>query len=320
MAHYIPPELVETIINFVSHRPTLKACTLTGPAFTIPAHRALFAEVTLSPPKSRCHKRTPAHRFLNLLTSSPHLVPFVHSLIVECEDSVEGQPWLYSDNHLQHIFPLLTKLTRVSINGRLQPDDDRISAKANLSWTSLSSSLRTALVSLIRSGSVVDLELGGFSRIPVSSVIDSGSRLKKLSLLPLYLVDDTQVPMVDSEEGDEAPSPNRVHLEDIKIKQSAVALRRTADWLLSPTCHLDVGQLKRLHFEVSSLEDHHHVSRIVETCSDSLEYLEVSPGSEGMLHPCSFCGTFSDDIRQLILFATSCETCLQNGEVSPHSI
>ncbi|TEB25741.1 hypothetical protein FA13DRAFT_1713793 [Coprinellus micaceus] len=258
MAHYIPPELVETIINFVSHRPTLKACTLTGPAFTIPAHRALFAEVTLSPPKSRCHKRTPAHRFLNLLTSSPHLVPFVHSLIVECEDSVEG----------------------FRSTAACNPTNDRISAKANLSWTSLSSSLRTALVSLIRSGSVVDLELGGFSRIPVSSVIDSGSRLKKLSLLPLYLVDDTQVPMVDSEEGDEAPSPNRVHLEDIKIKQSAVALRRTADWLLSPTCHLDVGQLKRLHFEVSSLEDHHHVSRIVETCSDSLEYLEVSPGSE----------------------------------------
>ncbi|KAF6747542.1 hypothetical protein DFP72DRAFT_972381 [Ephemerocybe angulata] len=276
-AYFIPPELVETIIAFVSYRPTLKACSLAGPAFTLPAQRGLFAEVFLSPPKSRSQKRSPANRFLNLITSSPHLASFVHSLVIECEDSVQGQPWLYSDNDLQHVFPRLSKLTKISVNGRIQPDDEGMSGKANLSWTSLSASLRTALISLIRSGSVVDLELGGFSRIPVSSVVDSCSRLKKLSLLPLYLVDDTPLPDAESSEN---PSENRVHLEDIKIKQSAVALRRTADWLLSPTCHLDVGELKRLHFEVSTLDDHRQISKIVNTCSKSLEHLEVNPGSE----------------------------------------
>jgi len=198
----------------------------------------------------------------------------VHSLIIECEDSVDSQPWLYTDNDLQNIFPLLSKMSKISVNGRVQPDDEHLSGKANLSWTSLSPSLRSALVTLIRSGSIVDLELGGFSRIPVSSIIDSNSRLKKLSLLPLYLVDEAP-----STSGEVVPA-SRVHLEDIKIKQSAVALRRTADWLLSPTCHLDVGELKRLHFDVSTLDDHRQVSRIVDLCATSLDHLAITPGPE----------------------------------------
>lgn len=278
---FIPPELVEIIVSFVSHRPTLRACSLVGHAFTLTAQKGLFREVVLSPPLSCSQKHTPAHHFLALLASSPHLAPFVHSLIIECEDSVERQPWLYNDNDLQHILPLLTSLSKISVNGRIQPEDERASGKANLSWTSLSSSLRSALVSIIRSGSVVDLELGGFSRVPVSSVIDSCSRLKKLSLLPLYLVDDTPLPESEPDaSGAQVPSEPRVHLEDIKIKQTAISLRRTTEWLLSPTCHLDVRQLKRFHFEVSTLEDHRHISMIVGASADSLERLELNPGSE----------------------------------------
>jgi hypothetical protein len=106
--------------------------------------------------------------------------------------------------------------------------------------------------------------------------------LKKLSLLPLYLVDDTPLPESEPDaSGAQVPSEPRVHLEDIKIKQTAISLRRTTEWLLSPTCHLDVRQLKRFHFEVSTLEDHRHISMIVGACADSLERLELNPGSEG---------------------------------------
>ena len=273
----IPPELVEHIISFVSHRPTLRACSLTASTFTYRAQRALFREVILSPPRSRYERHTPAHRFLQTLRESPHLAPFVHSLIIECEDSSEVQPWLYTDDALQYIFPMLPNLSKISVNGRIQPDGKTVSTKADLSWTSLSATLRSALASIIRSGSVSDLELGGFRRIPVSSVIDACSQLKKLSLLPLYLADDSPLPQQGPADN-ATQTVNRVHLEDIRIKQSAVALRRTADWLSSPTCQLDVGELKSIHFEVSTLEDHQQVSRILELSSGTLEHLEINPG------------------------------------------
>ncbi|EAU83587.1 hypothetical protein CC1G_07960 [Coprinopsis cinerea okayama7 len=277
----IPPELVELIVGFISSRSTLRACALVGPDFLYPCQQRLFTEVVLAPPKrrgTRPTKATPAQRFLDALNSSPHLASFVRSLIIECEDSIEEQPWLYNDTALQHILPRLDRLAKISVNGKVKPGDEAAPTKANLSWSSLSLTLRSALTSVMRSGSVIDLELGGFSRIPVSSVIHSCSQLKKLSLLPLYLVDEGDGGEQDS---DAAPSPPELlDVEDITIKQSSVALRRTTDWLLRPNYGPDIRQVQRLHFTVMNTEDHSYIAQIVEASAPSLKELELSPGTD----------------------------------------
>lgn len=289
----IPPELIELIIGFVRGRSTLRACSLVGHDFLRIAQERLYSEVILSPPKRRGPKSTktiPAQRFLNIINSSPYIANFVKTLNIHCQDSINEQPWLYTDTALQHILPRLTRLERISVNGKVreQHDDESVSStKANLSWTSLSPSLRAALVSLMRSGSVIDLELGGFSRIPISSVIQSCS-LKKLSLLPLYVEEEKT-------EGSELAAPSRSrsgresdvdhvqatsHLEDITIKQSSVALRRTTDWLLRPGYGPSIDRLEKFCFTVANNDDHRHIAQIVDACSSSLKQLEINPGPE----------------------------------------
>ncbi|TFK21689.1 hypothetical protein FA15DRAFT_672316 [Coprinopsis marcescibilis] len=291
----IPQELIELIIGYVSHPPTLRACALTGPQFLHASQRGLFAEVVLSPPKSKhSSNTTPAQRFLNTIISSPHLTSFVRALVIECEDSVLEQPWLYSDTALQHILPILSKLAKISVNGKIHPEHERAPTKANLSWSSLSATLRSALTSIMRTGTVIDLELGGFSRIPVSYVIQSCSQLKKLSLLPLYVVDDVdkddtvsedelaaEPPMInDNNSDDSIMCESTAQLEDITIKQSGIALRRTTDWLLRPGSGPNINRLQKINFTVSDNEDHLCVAKIVDACAGTLKHLELTPGPE----------------------------------------
>jgi len=288
----MPPELIEIIVGFVRGRSTLRTCALVGRDFLHVAQERLYTEVILAPPARRgpkSKKTIPATRFLKIIQSSPYIARVVKTLNIHCEDSVTGQPWLYTDEALQHILPALTRLARISVNGKVQKqhqqceaEDIVSSTKANLSWTSLSASLRAALVTLMRSGSVIDLELGGFSRIPISSVIQSCS-LKKLSLLPLYVVEEEKA------DGVPAPAPAQSdtdhvqatsHLEDITIKQSAVALRRTTDWLLRPGYGPRIDRLEKFCFTVASNADHRHIAQIVEACAPSLKQLEINPGPE----------------------------------------
>ncbi|KAH6905146.1 hypothetical protein BKA70DRAFT_507775 [Coprinopsis sp. MPI-PUGE-AT-0042] len=282
----LPVELLELIIGRLSSRSTLQSCALVNSAFLYVAQQNLFDEVVLSPPKRRgakLIKTTPAQRFLDTIRSAPHLATFVHSLVIECEDSQQEQPWLYDDNTLQHILPCLVRLSRISVNGKVVAEDETSPAKANLSWSSLSSTLRSALTLAMRSGTVVDLELGGFSRIPVSSVIQSCSQLKKLSLLPLYLVEEeSKEPQLMPAQTSPAEKfdPATSTLEEITIKQTSGALRRTSEWLIRSEYGLNLRRLKSIHFTVANNEDHLYIANILQGCSGSLKHLELNPGAD----------------------------------------
>lgn len=282
----LPIELLELIIGRISSRSTLQSCALVNSTFLYVAQQNLFAEVVLSPPKRRgakLIKTTPAQRFLDTILTTPHLAAFVNTLIIECEDSQREEPWLYDDTALQHILPRLNHLSRISVNGKVVADDETSQSKANLSWSSLSSTVRSALTSAMQSGSVVDLELGGFSRIPVSSVIQSCSQLKKLSLLPLYLVEeevkDSNHTPAPTPSGERLTSPASA-LEHITIKQSSAALRRTSEWLIRSDYGLNIHQLRKIYFTVAGNEDHRYIADILERCAGSLKELELNPGSD----------------------------------------
>lgn len=277
----LPFELLELIIGKLSSRSTLQSCALVNSAFLYVAQQKLFTEVVLSPPKRRgakLIKTTPAQRFLDTIRSRSHLATFVRCLVIECEDSQQEQPWLYDDSALQHILPRLVHLSRISVNGKVVPEDETSTSKAHLSWSSLSSSLRSALTAVMRSGTILDLELGGFSRIPVSSVIQSCSQLKKLSLLPLYLVEEENKEPTSATEQLTSPTST---LEDITIKQTLGALRRTSEWLIRSEHGLNLHRLQRLNFTVANNEDHRYMADILEGCSGSLRQLELNPGSDG---------------------------------------
>lgn len=216
--------------------------------------------------------------------SSPHISRHVRALTIECQGhSGDDEPWLHTDTSLHLILPLLTRLTKIAVVGGAEPGSG-FSKSYFTSWSSLSSNLRSALTSVLRSASVVDIEIGGFSLMPTSSV-SKCSALKRLSLLPVYLVDDTGIGATHTTpsgppDTTSAIPVQRSELEEFEIRQTSITLRRTTDWLHSPGCYLDVTRLRNLNVHVVTLEDHNSVARILETCSSSLENLSLDAGSE----------------------------------------
>jgi hypothetical protein len=282
----IPQELIEIIIDFARHDAlSLRTFALAHPNFSHACQKYLFSMVTICPPNPTTEKKTtPAQRFLQLLTSSPHISRHVRALTIECEGhSGDDEPWLHTDTSLHLILPFLSRLTKIAVVGGAEPDRG-FNKSYFTSWSSLSSNLRSALTSVLRSASVVDIEIGGLSLVPTSSV-SKRSALKRLSLLPLYFVDDTEIGATHTapsglQDNTTTNPVQRSELEEFEIKQTSITLRRTTEWLHSPGCYLDVTRLRNLNVHVVTLEDHNSVARILETCSNSLENLSLDAGSE----------------------------------------
>lgn len=282
----IPQELIEIIIDFAAHdAPSLRTLALAHPNFSHACQKYLFAMVTICPPKPTTEKKnTPAQRFLQLLISSPHISHHVRALTIKCQGhSGDDGPWLHTDTSLHLFLPLLSRLTKIAVVGRadIGPSFDG----TYTCWSSLSSNLRSALTSVLRSASVVDIEIGGLTLMPTSSV-SKRSALKRLSLLPLYFADETGIGATHTTpsgppDTTSARPVQRTELEEFEIKQTSFALQRTTEWLYSPGCCLDITRLRNLSVQVLTILDHNSVTRILETCSSSLENLSLDVGSDG---------------------------------------
>ncbi|KAH8817617.1 hypothetical protein DL96DRAFT_1622929 [Flagelloscypha sp. PMI_526] len=100
----LPLEIIRHIVSFIHNRPTLKAVCLTSSIFVFPAQVTLFS--CLNVPETSSEK-------IQSLTSSPHILQHIRSVIADHEDT-QLPALLDNISAVEHASVRLTSLTFVS--------------------------------------------------------------------------------------------------------------------------------------------------------------------------------------------------------------
>ncbi|KAF7303397.1 hypothetical protein MIND_00568000 [Mycena indigotica] len=130
----IPPELIDTVLNYVDDRRTLKACTVVCRSFCALAQKRLFSSFTLLPP-SLPHVAPPPQDLATFLVNSPHIPFHVRRLHIVCP---HYENWVGA---ILQCLALFTRLTSLLI-------DCRYLSKDTHSWESFYPDTVTALRSI----------------------------------------------------------------------------------------------------------------------------------------------------------------------------
>ncbi|KAJ7506982.1 hypothetical protein B0H11DRAFT_1969705 [Mycena galericulata] len=179
----IPQELVDLIVdNLQGDVPTLKSCSL-------------------APPTPGSSDASPSQRFHTILSSSPHLAPYVkelHIVLVGSETSFDynsdGEylverhvPWVMSGRTLSLVLPLLN-LKRISLVENA-PGEWNAFGDFSMNWNKLGRTLKAALVAVFSSPTLESVHLRGIvidSPFRLLSLFSEATSLKEMSISRVY--------------------------------------------------------------------------------------------------------------------------------------
>ncbi|KAJ7679927.1 hypothetical protein B0H14DRAFT_3062866 [Mycena olivaceomarginata] len=201
----LPQELLDLVINNICNIPSLKTCSLACTAFRYSSQSRLFSRVTL-PWLKRGTTTTKCCLFYRLVTESPHIQPYVRTLVIMDRD-IHITPsrrfrteWLLDDTTLPLLLPLLRNLESFHMHAWLSWDLV-LESKKN---PPLTSAISTALASpnirsihfrgidippscIAQSPGLQDLLLNDLEIIDTATVVAPDLRIRRLGLSPQAL-------------------------------------------------------------------------------------------------------------------------------------
>ncbi|KAF8150742.1 hypothetical protein B0H34DRAFT_801670 [Crassisporium funariophilum] len=153
----VPTEIVDIIVNILIKEDwrLLKTCSLVCRTFLHVCRRHLFSTITISR-----RRLTPA-TFTQLLSAYPYIVNHVRKL----EYCIPAYPQFNEATMatLPRLLRTLERLQRLDISSV-----DR--AEGSLDWANLESSMRTALLELMRLPTLTELRIGNIQNFPMSNL------------------------------------------------------------------------------------------------------------------------------------------------------
>ncbi|KAF9482232.1 hypothetical protein BDN70DRAFT_451240 [Pholiota conissans] len=271
MSHF-PPELIHHVVDFLADdRQTLYNSALTSSSFLHPSRRHIFRQILLRSSSGQCR---PARRFLDFLSTAPHLATYITSLRVMIgqyrasisEDWIGG--WIHEDDALPVVFSLLTRLQELSIESTNSP----------LKWQNVPLDLQNAVVEVIGGTTLSRLSLIQVVDFPILPLRISSS-LKNIVLHCVTLTDSKiESSLLYPSAGAFSP------LEGLHIVEARdTNFSDIHSWIHNgESTSLHLSCLKRLSLTIygrwmSYSDDMAVVSKLLDVCSPTLEQLKLTP-------------------------------------------
>lgn len=239
----LPQELIDNVIDhFHDDRPSLRACALVCRAWLPSCRSHLFHAISLQPPTVNLRtqifgKTTDSWRLHRMLQTSPVIAQHIRDLVI-CEGIV-GKEWVNGDETLPLLLGELKDLTKFQVER---------SASMRITWRSLRPLLRSAIIDLLRSPSLVELKLVGlvFDRpAELLQILQSCQMLRVLRADHLLFQDEHSLDFSSVVQSVRPPAPLDVLIVG---PRTSTALIRC---LLHPESTIDVKTVRKLSVCIS---------------------------------------------------------------------
>jgi hypothetical protein len=191
-----PTEIYESILNELVEWPqTLRACALVSHLFAYLAQKLLFSCIFFKRPSKVVNPAVgdesyvrPSIRFFQILSSSPHLVGYVKSLIVSDADlfrhdytSRVNRSWIHS-SAVPQILPLLANLEELGLAGN--------AGEKRLDFLAWPNDLRMGILEQCSSDRLVKIRLAYVRNVPLN-LVSLAPRLETLGLKRVSFISDS---------------------------------------------------------------------------------------------------------------------------------
>ncbi|KAJ3518397.1 hypothetical protein NMY22_g13698 [Coprinellus aureogranulatus] len=270
MSSAFPLELVLLVISHVDReqdQSSLKSFSQTSSTFRDLCQGYLFRHIVLAGSQSAtAQRRTPGERFLDVLSSSPRLIPHVKQITISDFENPWAS-WLPNDLKLAEA---LDKLDLKKI--------ERFELKRNYraNWMQVQQPARRVIVEICRSPALVELSLWWSPLALLGACTPSLKHLR---------VHDCSVGVYAS---DIAPMrrSSAISLHSIRVYHS-FDLDRVADYFLDCSNQVQVDRLRMVHLTPSIPEDYGYMRKFLGACQNSVETLKMETCSENGMSPCT---------------------------------
>ncbi|KAF8062218.1 hypothetical protein FPV67DRAFT_1585943 [Lyophyllum atratum] len=265
MSH-LPQEIVNSIIEELAKddwdRAWLKACSLVSLSFCSAAQKHIFRQIEIN---LSLAAEAYVKRLHEILTSSPHIVSYVESLILQVDPN---SPNISSIPSTLRQLPRLHRL-RVVLGVIIFPD-----GQWTWDWASLPDELRRGILSLLQIPTLRELSLRQIRGFPINGLRHcpqlKSLRLRALSNSP---VEWSTIPIP-------APSSPSTQLRPGYLDSLKVCDRGTSKHILNalrdPSSSLSLSKLRSYHDSILEYQSHaalSHSQEILKMCASSLELL-----------------------------------------------
>ena len=282
----LPTEIYESILDELIESPeTLCACALVCHLFAQQAQKLLFSSISLTHP-AKVFKPAlgirlfvwPSMRFLQIISSSPHLAGYVKTLGISDEAPIqfyrEECSWIRSDNAVHQILPRLVNLEELDLEGNPRG--------MSLNFRKWGDDLRAGILERCSSERLVAIHLAHVRNVPLNILI-LAPRLETLGLKKVRFVPEFDHYTV-GEVFDLQQYTTKEKSPPARLERVSVTLMRCEEWrtfypwLVS---HLDLTHLRLLELHVdfdNALEETveeglQAISNLLRGCSSTLETL-----------------------------------------------
>ena len=165
----IPQDIIDTVLDELAHdTDTLKQCSTVSRSFFRPSCKHLFRSITLDNLKK-------IKGFKRLLTSKPEISFHIRKLAVTRDVNSTS----VDDEDLARVLRMVPWLRWLTWGGRFD------SRERQVNWLHLSSNLRSALVDLFRSPSLISVNIFHLHFLP-ASILSTFTYVKRLTFHNVY--------------------------------------------------------------------------------------------------------------------------------------
>ncbi|KAF7308083.1 hypothetical protein MKEN_01170700 [Mycena kentingensis (nom. inval.)] len=170
----LPQEIIDSLLDAVSDRPTLKRCALVARSFRYNSQKSLFSSLTVSTPSSSLLNPPPTLDDLcAIFSASPHLALHVRSLKLYSSGTSEPE-WMQSVPFAQLLYRFVNLTQLDVVNGFMQ-----------VNWQHLVGGLKPALIAVTSLPTLTRLSLRNIefgTRGELQELIQNRLQLRTLSL------------------------------------------------------------------------------------------------------------------------------------------
>ncbi|TEB29918.1 hypothetical protein FA13DRAFT_1814991 [Coprinellus micaceus] len=259
MGYTLPLELTLFVISNieVEDQESLRSFSRTSSVFLEPCQRILFSHIHLRTFQfASSQGATPGARFLDLLLSSPRLIPYVKQITISDFDN----PWA---SWLPNDLKLVEALDKLDLK-KIETFDLKRNYRAK--WVLLSQPVRRVIVEICQSPALVDLSL---SWAPLALVSVCGPSLKRLRAhdcaTGAYAADITPI-----------RRSTDISLENLQLYHP-FDLAGVIKYLSDPSTQVRLEHVRTLHVRASVGDDYSRLPNLIQHCQSTLEVLKLEP-------------------------------------------
>jgi hypothetical protein len=278
MGYTLPLELTLFVISNieVEDQESLRSFSRTSSVFLEPCQRILFSHIHLRTFQfASSQGATPGARFLDLLLSSPRLIPYVKRITISDFDN----PWA---SWLPNDLKLVEALDKLDLK-KIETFDLKRNYRAK--WVLLSQPVRRVIVEICQSPALVDLSL---SWAPLALVSVCGPSLKRLRAhdcaTGAYAADITPI-----------RRSMDISLENLQLYHP-FDLAGVIKYLSDPSTQVRLEHVRTLHVRASVGDDYSRLPNLIQHCQSTLEVLKLEPCTDTSGFLSSTCAPDSDDV------------------------